>query len=165
MYEVLSGQNKALKVIYTFRAWFVSLFGIYLVGFGLILLRQLNGAWNAQKGKLLAQGEVWIALPHENAPQVRMAGEGDTEHVIRFPLVPVCRGKVRREAGHFRLLTVLTVRRDADVPVRCAVVKMIDAGEARQLHLPVNRRHVQQKVITVVVTQLPRKLRQAARRD
>src|SRR5579884_348052 len=73
---------------------------------------------DAGEREFLAQREIGITLPHQDAAQVGMAGEADAEHIVGFALVPVGSRPESDGAGHGRLGVAGAGRRQADVIVR-----------------------------------------------
>ena len=62
-------------------------------------LARLAGEW-----KIFAQREIRVALPHEDAAQVRMALKADAEHIPDFALMPVGRAPDRQNARQLGFL-------------------------------------------------------------
>src|SRR5918997_5117129 len=75
----------------------------------------LEGALCADLEALQQRMVVEVVLPHVQPPQVRVPLEGDTEHIVRLPLVPVG-GRV--DAGYrvYDRLLALDAGPDPDLP-------------------------------------------------
>src|SRR6266478_5347145 len=90
--------------------------------------RQLGGP-SCQR-EILAQREIGIAFPHQNAAQVRMAAKTDAHHVVNLPFVPISRAPDANDAGCFPLFfTHLGL--EAEIAKMPIAIKMIDQREAR----------------------------------
>ena len=95
-------------------------------------------------GKILAQREIGIALPHQDAAQVRMPAKANAHHVVNLPLVPIGRppdGRDGRQLGLSSLTSSLEPQMAAvpeavelvnHRPARVVAV-IIDAGDVHEV--------------------------------
>src|ERR671921_2983929 len=75
----------------------------------------LEGALGADLEALQERVVVEVVLPHVQPPQVRVPLEGEAEHVVRLPLVPVG-GRVDAGDSVYNRLLALDGRLDPDLP-------------------------------------------------
>ena len=80
--------------------------------------------------EILSQRVEGIAIPHQDAAQIRMPWEADAHHVENLALVPVCGRPDRRDGGDLRIV-LRGAQLEAEGDILRQGVKLIDQFEAR----------------------------------
>src|SRR5262249_28333872 len=90
--------------------------------------------------KILAERIAMKAVPGQDATQIGMTRETNSEHVVGLPLRPVGGEKDTGDRGH--ILALRDAALDADASVLAEGIEVIDDVEAGLPGLPVDRGHV-----------------------